>query len=112
MKILNKSFLSLFLITFMLFCLILLNTSFIFASETIEVKDYIKGKFPVIFNIYLSSLGELDEYEKEFIDLLQNLPEEEQKNFAKEVYGGGFSKDILEKMKKGNIVQDTESEIG
>ena len=96
----------------MLFCFMLLNTSFIFASETIDVKDYIKGKFPVIFTIYLSSLGELDEYEKEFIDLLQNLPEEEQKYFAKEVYGSGFSKDILEKIKKGNIVQDTESEIG
>jgi hypothetical protein len=111
MKIFNKSFLSLFLITFMLFCVILLNTSFVFASETIKVKDYIKGKFPVIFNIYLSSLGELDEYEKEFIDLLQNLPEEEQKNFAKEVYSIGFSKDILEEIKMGNIVQDTESEI-
>ncbi|MEA3313963.1 MAG: hypothetical protein U9Q18_06275 [Caldisericota bacterium] len=112
MKILNKSFLNLFLITFMLFCIVVLNTFFVFASETINVKDYIKGKFPVIFNIYLSSLGELDEYEKEFIDLLQNLPGEEQKNYAKEVYGNGFSKDILEKIKKGNIVQDTESEIG
>jgi len=83
-----------------LFCLILLNTSFIFASETINVKDYIKGKFPVIFNIYLSSLGELDEYEKEFIDLLQNIPEEEQKNFAKEVYNNGFTLEILEEVKK------------
>jgi len=112
MKTFNKSFSSLILITFMLFCLLLLNTSFVFASETINVKDYIKGKFPVIFNIYLSSLGELDEYEKEFIDLLQNIPEEEQKNYAKEVYDNGFSKDILEKIKKANIVQDTESEIG
>jgi len=112
MKILNKPFLNLLLTIFMLFCVVVLNTSFIFASETINVKDYIKGKFPVIFNIYLSSLGELDEYEKEFIDLLQNLPEEEQKNYAKEVYGNGFSKDILEKIKKANIVQDTESEIG
>jgi sugar lactone lactonase YvrE len=100
MKIFNKSFLSLFLITFMLSCVILLNTSFIFASETINVKDYIKGKFPVIFNIYLSSLGELDEYEKEFVDLLQNLPEEEQKNLAKEVYNNGFTLEILEKVKK------------
>lgn len=70
----------------------------IFASETINVKDYIKGKFPVIFNIYLASLGDLDEYEKEFIDLLQNLPEEEQKNFAKEVYDNGFSKEILKEV--------------
>ena len=100
MKIFNKSFLSLFLITFMLFCVILLNTSFIFASETIKVKDYIKGKFPIIFSIYLTSLGELDEFEKEFIDLLQNLPEEEQKNLAKEVYNDGFTLEILEKVKK------------
>jgi DNA-binding beta-propeller fold protein YncE len=100
MKIFNKSFLSLFLIIFMLFCVILLNTSLIFASETINIKDYIKGKFPVIFNIYLSPLGELDEYEKEFIDLLQNLPEEEQKNLAKEIYNNGFTLEILEKVKK------------
>jgi len=86
-------------------------STLIFASETIDVKDYIKGKFPVIFNIYLSSLGELDEYEKEFIDLLQNLPEEEQKNFAKEVYNNGFSKEILEKIKKEGIIAKTETEI-
>ena len=36
-------------------------------SETIDIKDYIKGKLPVIFNIYLSSFGEIDEYEKEFM---------------------------------------------
>jgi len=112
MKIFNKSFLSLFLITFMLFCLLFLNTSFIFASETIDVKDYIKGKFPVIFNIYLSSLGELDEYEKEFIDLLQNLPGEEQKNFAKEVYNNGFLKEILEKIKKEGIITKPETLLG
>jgi hypothetical protein len=82
----------------------------IFASETIDVKDYIKGKFPVIFNIYLASLGELDEYEKEFIELLQNLPEEEQKNFAKEVYNNGFSKEILEKIKEESITEPDKSE--
>jgi hypothetical protein len=52
-----------------------------------------------MFNIYLASLEGLDQYEKEFIDLLQNLPEEEQKNFAKEVYNNGFSKEILAKIK-------------
>lgn len=80
-------------------------------SETIDVKDYIKGKFPVIFNIYLASLGELDEYEKEFIDLLQNLPKEEQENFAREVYDNGFSKEILEEMKTKDIITKTETEI-
>ena len=74
-------------------------STLVFTSEVINVKDYIKGKFPVIFNIYLASLGDLDEYEKEFIDLLQILPEEEQKNFAKEVYNNGFSKEILAKIK-------------
>jgi len=71
MKILNKSFLSLFLIMFMLFCLMLFNTSFILASETIKVKDYIKNKFPSIFSFYLSSLEDLDLYKKEIIDLIQ-----------------------------------------
>jgi len=91
--------------------LIVFSTS-IFASETINVKDYIKGKLPTTFNIYLSSLGELDEYEKEFIDLLQKLPEEEQKSFAKEVYNNGFSKEILEKIKKEGITKpETEIEV-
>ena len=111
MKILKKPFLNLFLIIFMLFYLILLNTSFIFASETIDVKDYIKGKFPVIYNVYLTSLGELDEYEKEFIDILQNLPEEKQKNFAKEVYNNGFSKEVLEKIREESITESPKPSI-
>ena len=74
-------------------------STLVFASETIDVEDYIKGKFPIMFNIYLASLEGLDQYEEEFIDLLQNLPEEEQKNFAKEVYNNGFSKEILAKIK-------------
>ncbi|MBU4510633.1 MAG: hypothetical protein L6305_07940 [Actinomycetia bacterium] len=91
--------------------ILIVFSTLIFASGTIDVKDYIKGKFPVIFNIYLAPLGELDEYEKEFIDLLQNLPEEEQKNFAKEVYNNGFSKEILEKIKKEGIITKPETEI-
>lgn len=82
-----------------------------FALETIEVKDYIKGKFPVIFNIYLSSLGELDQEEKEFIDLLQNLPEEDQKSFAKEVYENGFSREILENCKESIIGKEKKPEL-
>ena len=84
--------------------LIILST-LIFASGTIDVKDYIKGKLPSIFSFYLSSLEDLDSYEKEFIDLLQNLPEEEQKTLAKEVYNNGFSKEILEKIKEDNITE-------
>ena len=79
-------------------------------TETIEVKDYINGKFPVIFNIYLSSLGELDQEEKEFIDLLQNLPEEDQKSFAKEVYENGFSREILESCRESIIAKEEKYE--
>lgn len=93
-------------------CILIVSLNFVFASGAIDVKDYIKGKFPMIFNIYLSSLGELNEYEKEFIDLLQNLPEEEQKNFAKEVYYNGFSKEILEEIKNKDIITKPETEIG
>ena len=39
-------------------------------SQTINVKDYIKEKFPSIFSFYLFSLEDLDLYEKEFIDFL------------------------------------------
>ena len=91
--------------------ILIVFSTLIFASETIDVKDYIKGKFPIMFNIYLASLEGLDQYEKEFIDLLQNLPEEEQKNFAKEVHNNGFSKEILEKIKKEGIITEPETEI-
>jgi len=70
-------------------------------SQTINVKDYIKEKFPSIFSFYLSSLEDLDSYEKEFIDLLEKLPEEKQEYYAKEVYKNGFSLELLEKLKKG-----------
>lgn len=76
-----------------------------FASQTINVKDYIKDKFPSIFGFYLSSLENLDSYEKEFIDLLQKLPEEEQEYYAKEVYKNGFSLELLEKLKKGDTFE-------
>lgn len=89
--------------------LIVFSTS-VFASELTDVKDYIKGKFPVIFNIYLASLGDLDEYEKEFIDLLINLPEDEQKIFAKEVYENGFSREILESCRESIIAKEEEFE--
>jgi S1-C subfamily serine protease len=74
-------------------------------SQTISVDDYIKDKFPSIFNFYLSSLEELDQYEKEFIDLLQKLPEEEQEYYAKEVYKNGFSLELLKSIKEGKIIQ-------
>ena len=78
---------------------------FIFASETINVKDYIKDKFPSIFSFYLSSLEELDQYEKEFIDLLEKLPKEEQEYYAKEVYKNGFSLELLKSIKEGKTIK-------
>jgi len=92
--------------------ILIILSALVFASEAIDVKEYIKGKFPVIFNIYLASLEELDEYEKEFIDLLQNLPEDKQKNFVKEIKNNGFSKEILEKIKVEKVTEPAKSEIG
>jgi S1-C subfamily serine protease/Tfp pilus assembly protein PilF len=76
------------------------------SSQAINIKDYIKGKLPSIFSFYLSSLEDLDSYEKEFIDLLEKLPEEEQEYYAKEVYKNGFSLELLEKLKKGEKFEE------
>ncbi|HNR66122.1 MAG TPA: hypothetical protein PKJ95_07520, partial [Atribacterota bacterium] len=65
----------------------------------LEVREYLEGKFPAIFIIYLSSLEDLDEYEKEFIDLLEKTPAAEQRIFAREVYEEGFSLELLERLK-------------
>ena len=91
----NKKNLVLMVIS--IFTLSIFLSSFqVIASEKIHVKDYIQGKFPVIFNIYLEPLGELDDYKKEFIDILETLSEEKQNFYAKEVYENGFSLELLE----------------
>jgi len=74
-------------------------------SQTINVNDYIKDKFPSIFSFYLSSLEDLDSYEKGFIDLLQKLPEKEQEYYAKEVYKNGFSLELLKNVKEGKTIK-------
>ncbi len=74
-------------------------------SQTLNVKEYIKDKFPAIFSFYLSSLEDLDSYEIEFIDLLQKLPEKEQEYYAKEVYKNGFSLELLKDIKEGKTIQ-------
>jgi Tfp pilus assembly protein PilF len=84
--------------------LIIFLTSVI-ASGTIDVKDYIKDKFSSIFSFYLSSLEDLDSYEKEFIDLLEKLPGKEQEYYAKEVYKNGFSLELLKNVKEGKTIQ-------
>lgn len=76
-----------------------LTTSLESFSTAVPVREYIEGKFPAIFTIYLSSLQDLDEYEKEFIDLLEKLPATEQRIFAREVYKDGFSIELLEKLR-------------
>ncbi len=85
--------------------ILIVFSALIFASGTIDVKDYIKDKFPSIFNFYLSSLEDLGQYEKEFIDLLEKLPEDQQEYYAKEVYKNGFSLELLENVKEGKTIQ-------
>ena len=88
------------------FVFILIFSLFLSASsQTISVKDYIKDKFPSIFSFYLSSLEELGQHEKEFIDLLEKLPGEEQEYYAKEVYKNGFSLELLENVKEGKTIK-------
>jgi len=93
------------LIIFFIICLLFLTVF----SQTINVKGYIKDKFPSIFGFYLSSLEGLDSYEKEFIDLLQKLPKEEQEYYAKEVYKNGFSLELLKSIKEGKTIKEPES---
>jgi len=95
----KKNITCLLLVTIIIsiFCLSLTVSS----SQTINVKDYIKDKFPSLFSFYLSSLQDLDSYEKEFIDLLQKLLKEEQEYYAKEVYKNGFSPELLKSIKEG-----------
>ena len=77
-----------------LFCII----SF---SSPLNLQEYIGGKFSSVFNLYLESFDELNREEIEFIDLLLNLPKEEQNYYAQEVYRKGLTKDILENIRKG-----------
>ncbi len=77
---------------------------FVFALDIINVKDYIKDKFSPAVSLHLFSLDNLDLYEKEFIDLLEKLPEEEQECYAKMVYEYGFYREILEVVKEGKPI--------
>ena len=75
-------------------------SSLVIQANPINVKDYIEDKLPAAFMLYLSSLEELDEEEKEFIDLLEQLPAEQQTLYAKEVYQEGFNPQILTEIKE------------
>lgn len=102
----RKNIFSLLRIPIVVFIVIVFLFSAVY-SQTINVKDYIKEKFPSIFSFYLSSLEDLDSYEKEFIDLLEKLPEEKQEYYAKEVYKNGFSLELLEKLKRGKTFEES-----
>ena len=112
MLALTKFFLKLSITLILTLNLISSPNSTILASETINLKDYIKDKFPsVIYNIYLASLDELDPYEKEFIDILQNLPEDTLRYYAKEVYNNGFTQELLEKAREEIIIEESLTKV-
>jgi len=109
---LTKLFLKLSITLILTLNLISSPNSTILASETINLKNYIKDKFPsAIYNIYLASLDELDPYEKEFIDILQNLPEDTQRYYAKEVYNNGFTQELLEKAREEIIIEESLTKV-
>ena len=109
---LTKLFLKLSIILILSLNIISYPNSTVLASETINAKKYIQDKFPsVIYNIYLASLDELDQYEKEFIDILQNLPKDTQRYYAKEVYDNGFTQELLEKIRKEIIAEKSSAKI-
>ncbi|MBA3064385.1 hypothetical protein FP803_03020 [Candidatus Woesearchaeota archaeon] len=77
-------------------------TTSVLSSESINVNDYIQQyNFPAIVQMYLKPLEELDQSEKEFIDLLQDLPEDKQKDYAKDIYKNkSLTPELLEKIKQ------------
>jgi N-acetylmuramoyl-L-alanine amidase len=68
-------------------------------SSPMNVREYLNGKFPTIFIFYLASLEDLDTSETEFIDLLEKLPENEQRAYVREVYDNGFSGELLDELR-------------
>lgn len=107
-----KLFLKISIILILFLAVIFCLNSTVLASETMNAKNYIKDKFPsIIYHIYFASLDELDQYEKEFIDILQNLPEDTQRYYAKEVYNNGFTQALLEKIREEIIAEKTSAKI-
>jgi hypothetical protein len=92
------------LILLLILSFILINCIYLVtpASELINVTDYIKQyNFPAIVQMYLKPLEELDQSEIEFINLLQGLPEDKQKDYAKDVYKNkSLTTELLEKIKQ------------
>ncbi|OFW54917.1 MAG: hypothetical protein A2163_05235 [Actinobacteria bacterium RBG_13_35_12] len=78
-------------------------------SSPVNVREYLNGKFPAIFSFYLASLEDLDTYETEFIDLLEKLPTNEQRTYAREVYKNGFSIELLDELKQWQKTEEAPS---
>lgn len=78
--------------------IIIVLLSLTICSKTINVKNYIKGKFPQNYEIYLFLLEELDQNEKEFLDLLEKVSPKKQEYFVQKVYEQGFTINLLEEL--------------
>jgi hypothetical protein len=96
------------LLTVLILSLVLINCIYFItpASEPLTVKEYIQQNnynLSSIFQLYLKPFNEngLNDSEKEFIDLLQGLPEDKQKEYAKDVYKNkSLTQELLEKIKQ------------
>jgi len=70
-------------------------------QENVRVRDYLEDKFDsVIFYLYLDSMGELDQQELEFIDLLVTQSEDRQVYYGKTVYQEGFKPELLDRLRE------------
>lgn len=89
-----------FILTLLIILIFIMFNSIVLQANPIDVKDYIRDKFPLTFSLYLSSLEELDEAEKKFIDLLEQLTAEDQNLYAKKVYKEGFNPQMITEIKE------------
>ncbi len=69
-------------------------------ANPVNIREYLNGRFPAVYVLYLDSLDDLDAYEKEFVDLLEILPEQEQRSYIKEIYKEGFTIEKLERIRQ------------
>lgn len=87
-----------FILTLLVILIFIMFSSIVVLANPIDVKDYISDKFPLKFADYLSSLDELDQNEKEFIDLLGKVSPNKQEYFVQKVYDQGFTISLLEEL--------------
>lgn len=66
--------------------LIHISSIAVISSDKITAQEYMKDKIFPIARLYLFSLGELDDIEKEIIDALYLLPENRQHYYAMRIY--------------------------